>query len=174
MLRRHTRMPEPRREAPYEPVRDKRICIPRPGNSLPVPGLTRNDPCRSTHQCPRDFRECRRQLTPDPVSALGCRLGGQVSVAVDSAPWGPATGIPRCRGNRTCSGTSSDVASTRTPDGRRRETAREVVARLSAGMFGSLPLRQSRSPRLADRCASRRTLPRLPPRSPGRRSAWAP
>ena len=74
MLRRHTRMPEPRREAPFEPVRDKRICIPRPGNNLPVPGLSRNYPCRLTRQCPRDFRECRRQLTPDPVSALGCRL----------------------------------------------------------------------------------------------------
>src|SRR5665811_1356606 len=74
MLRRHTRMPEPRREAPFEPVRDKRICIPRPGNNLLVPGLSRNYPCRSTHQCLRDFRECRRQLTPDPVSALGCPL----------------------------------------------------------------------------------------------------
>ena len=63
MLRCHTRMPEPTREAPFEPVRDKRICIPRPGNNLPVPGLSRNYPCGSTHQCLRDFRQCQLPLT---------------------------------------------------------------------------------------------------------------
>jgi hypothetical protein len=43
MLRCHMRMPEPRREAPFKSVRDKRIGIPKaPGNDLPVPGLCRN------------------------------------------------------------------------------------------------------------------------------------
>src|SRR5664280_3558878 len=69
MLRRHTRMPEPRREALFEPVRDKRICIPRPGNNLSVPGLSRNYPCRSTHQCLRDFRECQLPLTAGTLGA---------------------------------------------------------------------------------------------------------
>ena len=37
MLRRHTRMPEPTREAPFEPVRDKRICIPKAGQQSAGP-----------------------------------------------------------------------------------------------------------------------------------------